>query len=63
MEYVHLKSGYVYEVLTMDATNKTTPQDGQKMVIYIGERRDGSNKKGIYVRELEEFNEKFVPKK
>lgn len=63
MEYIHLKTGHVYEVLTQDATNKTTPQDGQKMVIYIGERRDGSNKKGIYVRELEEFNEKFVPKK
>jgi len=63
MEYIHLKTGYVYEVLTMDATNKTTPQDGQKMVIYIGEKKDGSNKKEIYVRELKEFNEKFTSKK
>ena len=63
MDYIHLKTGHVYEVLTPNAVNKTTPQDGQIMVIYIGERRDGSNKKEIYVRELNEFNEKFTPKK
>ena len=63
MEYVHLKTGHVYDVLTTDAINATNAQDGQTVVIYIGERRDGSNKKTVYVRELTEFNKKFTIKK
>ena len=45
------------------AINATNAQDGQTVVIYIGERRDGSNKKTVYVRELTEFNKKFTIKK
>lgn len=59
MDYKHLKSGRIYDVLTLDAINATNDYDGKRMVIYIGERKDGSGKKGVFVREYDEFNEKF----
>ncbi len=62
MEYIHLKSKKIYDVVSLDVTNATNAQDGQRMVVYIGDKRDGSGK-SIFVREFNEFNEKFVLKR
>lgn len=56
--YRHKKSGRTYEVISESIINATNDQDGQEMVLYTGERRDGSGK-GIFVRELSEFYDKF----
>ena len=58
--YRNLKNGKVYEVVSFDVINKTNEQDGQKMVVYIGDKGDGSGNKGIFVREIKEFESKFV---
>jgi len=63
MDYVHLRTGNVYDVVSLDTINKTDGQDGQQMVAYIGEKKDGSGKRGIFVREYKEFMTKFVPKR
>lgn len=60
MKYRNLKNGKIYEVLSFDVINKTNEQDGQQMVVYIGDKDDGSGKKGIFVREINEFDRKFV---
>lgn len=56
--YRHLKSGRIYEAISLNAINATNEQDGQIMVIYIGEKKDGSGK-GVFVREINQFMEKF----
>ena len=56
--YKHLKSGKLYEVISTETINATNINDGQIMVIYIGEKKDGSGK-GVFVREYNEFMEKF----
>ena len=62
MEYVNLKNGKTYEVVTFNAINATNAQNGQKMVVYIGEQTN-EIKKGVFVREYSEFMTKFVPKR
>jgi len=62
MDYTHIKSGRTYEVLSLTTVNATNAQDGQIMVLYTGDRRDGSGK-GIFVREFKEFQLKFTPKR
>jgi len=62
MEYVNLKNKKTYDVVSMEAINATNAQEGQKMVIYIGEQNN-EIKKGIFVREYSEFMTKFVPKR
>lgn len=62
MDYIHLKTGKIYDVVSLDVTNATNAQDGQRMVVYIGNLRNGSGKKGVFVREYEEFQKKFRPK-
>lgn len=57
--YRHKKTGRIYEVLSTSAINATNANDGQSMVIYIGDKKDGSGK-AVFVRELEEFHQKFV---
>ena len=54
MKYLHKKTGTVYNVLSFKIINKTNENDGMIMALYD---KDGT----IYVRELEEFNEKFEP--
>ena len=61
MDYINLKNGKTYDVVSTEIINATNAQDGQQMVAYIGENNSG--KKVIYVRELKEFNEKFVLKR
>jgi hypothetical protein len=56
--YRNKKSGKMYMVLMPEVINATNAQDGQKMVFYCGEKKDGSAK-GFFVREVKEFNEKF----
>jgi len=58
MEYLHIKSGRVYEVKFFGVINATNAQDGQEMVIYEGMKKDGSGK-ALFVREVNEFNDKF----
>lgn len=55
-EWTHLKTGKVYTIHAMDVINATNDRDGQVMVLYL-------NSSGMmFVRELEEFKEKFEPK-
>jgi hypothetical protein len=56
--YKHKKSGRIYEVVSKKIINATNNVDGQIMVMYIGEKKDGSGK-GVFVREFNEFHEKF----
>lgn len=56
--FKHKKSGRIYEVISDNIINATNNIDGQIMVMYIGEKKDGSGI-GTFVREINEFNEKF----
>ena len=58
MKYKNIKNGKTYEVLSWDVTNATNEQDGQRMVLYLGEDIDGKTK--VYVREHWEFERKFI---
>ncbi len=59
MKYKHIKSGRIYNVISMKIINATNKDDGTIMVLYEGEKKDGT---GIaqFVREINEFNLKFV---
>ena len=59
MKYKNLKNGKIYEVVSWDVTNTTNDQDGQSMVLYIGDKKEGDGK-AVYVRELREFESKFI---
>lgn len=53
--FIHIKTGNIYYVLG-EAINSTNDRDGQIIIIY-------SNKEGqVFVREKNEFLEKFKPK-
>lgn len=54
--YKHLKTGNLYTVINRDAVDVTNERDGVNVVVY--RRREGGQ---TYVRELTEFNEKFIP--
>ena len=58
MKYLHIKSGRIYDVLSTNIINGTNKDDGDVMVLYEGEKRDGG--KAQFVREITEFNEKFT---
>ena len=60
MDYKNIKTGKIYDVVSEDTINATNAQDGQRMVAYIGDKMDGSGKKAVYVREYDEFHEKFT---
>lgn len=51
--YKNKKTGNIYEVIRDTVINATNAHDGQRMVLY----RDNTGKH--YVREFDEFNEKF----
>lgn len=61
--YKHIKSGRIYEVIFLDVINATNKDDGKQMVLYKGEQRhlkkDGSGFVRLFVREIDEFLEKF----
>lgn len=66
MDYIHVKTGNVYQVLgtVVNATNGEN--DGQTMIMYR-RKSDPRFKMQIeldttYVREVSEFNEKFIKK-
>jgi len=50
MEYKHIKSGRIYNVISMDVINATNKDDGIVMVLYEGMKRDG-NGVAKFVRE------------
>ena len=52
MQAIHKKTGNIYEVISLDATDCTNERDGTQVVIY---RCDGM----MFVRERAEFLEKF----
>jgi hypothetical protein len=58
INFKHKKSGRIYEVISNQVINATNSQDGQEMILYSGDKKDGSGK-GIFVREAKEFYEKF----
>lgn len=58
MKMRHKKSGRDYYVLSWCITNATNAQDGQQMVYYCGDKKDGTGT-GHFVREINEFNDKF----
>jgi hypothetical protein len=58
MEYLHIKSGRIYKVLSTNIINATNKDDGKIMVLYEGMKRDGSGI-GQFVREYDQFMEKF----
>jgi len=60
MKYEHLKTGHIYDVHSMKIINATNSADSQVMVLYEGENRDGTGRMQ-FVRELNEFLEKFKP--
>jgi hypothetical protein len=53
LEMFNIKNKKPYTLLTDEVINATNNQDGQKMVLYT----DGEK---LYVREIEEFNNKFT---
>lgn len=57
MIYTHKKSGRLYEVISKEVINATNKDDGTVMVLYKSRYCD-SNKTGLFVRELNEFNKK-----
>lgn len=56
MLYRHLKTGALYRLLAF-ATDCTNALHGRTMAIYCPD----DNEHTIYVRELEEFETRFVP--
>lgn len=58
IKYRHKKSGRIYEVISMNIINATNKDDGLIMVLYEGEKKDGTGV-GKFVRELNEFKSKF----
>ena len=60
MKYKHIKSGRIYNVLSTEIINATNKDDGIVMVLYEGMKRDG-NGVAKFVRDFNEFIEKFVP--
>ncbi len=54
-KFKHLKTGNTYEMIRDDVKNCTNANDGQTMVLY---KRDGFPDL-IFVREKEEFYQKF----
>lgn len=58
MEAIHKKSGKKYFILNDCVINGTNANDGQMMVLYTGHKKN-SESIGIFVREREEFFEKF----
>lgn len=61
-KYIHIKSGKIYTIINMEIINATNKDDGDRMVLYKGMKRDGSGI-GKFVREYNEFMEKFMPYK
>jgi hypothetical protein len=57
-KYKHKKSGKIYNVISKTIINATNKNDGKIMILYEGEKSDGSGI-GQFVRELEEFVIKF----
>lgn len=55
MKYRHRKTGNIYLVLNV-VTNATNAQDGQEMILY---QRDNDPGSPFYVRERDEFSQKF----
>jgi len=51
-KFKHLKTGKIYEVYHKEVINCTNSNDNQKLVLY-------TNGKDIFVRDLEEFCNKF----
>jgi hypothetical protein len=58
MNAINKKSGHKYLIINSDVINATNEQDGQPMVLYTGKKKD-SDEIGIFVRERNEFMEKF----
>lgn len=58
MKCLHLKSGRIYLIISMEIINATNKDDGNLMVLYTGMKKDMSGI-GIFVREYNEFFEKF----
>ena len=58
-KFLHLKTGDTYEMLRDDVINCTNANDHQTMVLY---KRDGYPDL-IFIREKEEFYQKFKEKK
>lgn len=56
----HKKTDNVY-VLIFNALNCTNAQDGQKMVLYRRHNTDINADHEYFVREVNEFKEKFTP--
>ena len=55
--YKHKKTGKLYQVGGgISVINTTNDQDGQEMVMYIDPKKPFQ----IFVREIKEFNEKFI---
>ena len=55
-DYRNLKNLKIYKVL-FNAINKTDSQDGKSYIVYHEENK----LQPVYVRETEEFLEKFIP--
>jgi len=60
IKYKHIKSGRIYDVISTEIINATNKDDGIKMVLYEGMKR-GGNGTAKFVREYNEFLEKFKP--
>lgn len=59
-DYTHIKTGNVYRVLRT-CTNATNAQDGQIMVMYQRASMIGDKNAPMYVRDIDEFCQKFLP--
>lgn len=56
--YRHKKSDNIYDIVFEEVINATNLSDGQVMVMYRGKKRN-SDEIGLFVREKNEFLEKF----
>lgn len=56
--YQHIKTGRLYMVINQNVINATNSDDGTRMVLYSGLKRNNLGC-GLFVREFNEFHEKF----
>ena len=59
LKYQNIKSGKLYTVLSFDIINATNKDDGERMVLYEGERKNSTDI-AQFVRNYDEFMIKFI---
>ena len=59
--FTNKKTKETYLVIHRDAIDTTNSRDGTPVVVYMSLASSQDNSKKVFVRELDEFLEKFMP--